>query len=68
MRDRPVTRVEDYTRTCLVLFFVNLFWVLVVVMAIFGWPAVLVIAVALHAAIGRLGRRREADAAPVLRD
>jgi hypothetical protein len=63
MRDRPPGRVEDYTGTCLVFFFVNLFWILVAVMVAFGWPVVLLLAGALHAAIGWLERRREAEEA-----
>ncbi|MFP4043920.1 MAG: hypothetical protein ACLFTP_05055 [Rhodosalinus sp.] len=60
MRDSPPGRVEDYTGTCLVLFFVNLFGILTAVMVAFGWPAVLLVAGALHVAIDWLGRRRDA--------
>lgn len=66
MRDRPPGRVEDYTGTCLLLFFVNLFWILVALMVAFGWPVVLLVAAALHMAIGRLERRRGAEDASLL--
>lgn len=74
MRDRPPGRVEDYTGTCLVLFFVNLFWILVTVMVAFGWPVVLFLVGALHVVTRWLEQRRRDVApagwakAPTLRD
>lgn len=58
MPERPVHRVEDYTGTCLVLLGVNLFWMLVALMLVLGWPAVLVAAVVLDGGIRRIGRAR----------
>lgn len=58
MRGKPVGRVEDYTGTCLVLFFVNLLLLLAILWAVFGLPAALLTAVALNFLIDRAERRR----------
>lgn len=59
MRGKPVGRVEDYTRTCLVLFFVNLLAFLTILWAAFGLAAALLAALALNYLIGWLERRRQ---------
>ncbi len=58
MQGKPVGRVEDYTRTCLVLFFVNLLLLLAFLWAIFGLPVALLTAVALNFLLDRVERRR----------
>lgn len=58
-------RVEDYTRACLVLIFLNLLWVFGAIWATLGFFPVLLLALVLNHAITRLGplrarRRRDA--------
>lgn len=58
MQGKPAGRVEDYTRTCLVLFFVNLLLLLAILWAVFGLPVALLTAVALNFLLDRVERRR----------
>ena len=51
---RPVQPVEDFTTTCMVMGFVNLLWVFVLVFLLWGFPAVIVLAVIMNAGIDRL--------------
>ena len=55
---KPVSRVEDYTSTCLVMGFVNLLWIFGVLWATIGWSAVLPVALGLKWAIDWLDHRR----------
>lgn len=54
---RPPGRVEDYTGACLVVGLVNLLWVLGVIWALLGLPAVIVTGLVLDRVIARLGDR-----------
>lgn len=56
----PVSRVEDYTSTCLVMGLVNLIWVFVLLWATIGWGAVIAVAIALNWAIKRLAQSKAA--------
>ncbi|MFY0658984.1 MAG: hypothetical protein JXR15_00720 [Shimia sp.] len=51
---RPVQPVEDFTTTCMIMGFVNLLWVFVLVFLLWGFPAVIVLAVIMNAGIDRL--------------
>lgn len=55
---RPVQPVEDYTKTCLAMAFVNLLWVLVLIFVLWGLPAVMVLSAILNAGINRLDKIR----------
>lgn len=59
MSKRHIEAVEDYTTTCLVFFWANLFWVMIVVWVTLGMPVVLVLAYALDRLIARMGRRAQ---------
>lgn len=56
--DRPVGRAPNYTAACVVMFGVNLLWVLIALLATFGLAAVLVAGVALNGWINWLAARR----------
>lgn len=58
MRDHPQGRAPDYTNAALVTGGVNLFWMLCLFSAYFGFPATLLAAWGLMALIDRLGRQR----------
>ncbi|PTX41123.1 histidinol phosphate aminotransferase [Allosediminivita pacifica] len=60
-------RVEDYTRACLVLIFVNLLWVFALIWATWGFFPVLLLAVVLNHAITRLGPIRARRQREVIR-
>ncbi|WP_299424140.1 hypothetical protein [uncultured Shimia sp.] len=51
---RPVQPVEDFTTACMIMGFVNLLWVFVLVFLLWGFPAVIVLAVIMNAGIDRL--------------
>ncbi|SMP19357.1 hypothetical protein SAMN06265373_103406 [Shimia sagamensis] len=51
---RPVQPVQDHTTSCLVMAFINLLWVLMLVLLLWGLPAVLILAIVLNAGIDRL--------------
>ncbi len=51
---RPVQPVEDFTTTCMIMGFVNLLWVFVLVFLLWGFPAVIVLALIMNAGIDRL--------------
>ncbi len=51
---RPVHSVQDYTTTCLTMGFLNLLWIFVLVFLLWGFPAVMMLAVTLNAGITRL--------------
>lgn len=54
---RQVRRVENYTTAALVTGLLNLLWVLMVIWALWGFPAVLLVALILNYAITWLERR-----------
>lgn len=54
---RKVGRVENYTNTCLVLWGVNLFWMLVVIWTLWGLPAVMITGLVLNSLVTQLERR-----------
>ncbi|MFY0634916.1 MAG: hypothetical protein JXQ91_13975 [Vannielia sp.] len=56
MRNRPVGRVEDYTNAFLVSAGFSLFWVLMLVAALWGWLGVALLSAAIDRGIARLGR------------
>ncbi|WP_417525969.1 hypothetical protein [Marinovum sp.] len=56
--DRPVGRAPNYTAACVVMFGVNLIWVLVALLAAFGLAAVLLAGLALNGWISWLAARR----------
>ncbi len=51
---RSVQPVGDYTTTFLVISFLNMAWMLTVILVLWGLPTVLVLAVVANAAINRL--------------
>lgn len=57
MSHRHIEPVEDYTTTCLVFFWANLLWVMILLCATLGLPVVLVLAYTLDRLIIRAGRR-----------
>lgn len=54
MRDDPPGQVPDYTQACVVMFGVNLTWVLVAIWAIWGLIAALCVCYGLHLLLDRL--------------
>lgn len=62
MSQRSCRPAPDYTGATLVMGFVNLMWVMLLVWASLGWPAVLVLAVFLDYLITRLDHRRRRSA------
>ena len=56
--DRAIGRAPDYTTACVVMFGVNLVWVLIALLAAFGLMAVVVAGVALNGWIRWLEMRR----------
>ncbi|MDO6732434.1 hypothetical protein Q4577_20590 [Marinovum sp. 2_MG-2023] len=58
-KDRAIGRAPDYTTACVVMFGVNLGWILIALLASFGLAAVLLAGVALNLWINRLARRRQ---------
>ena len=61
---RKVGRVENYTNTCLIMWGVNLFWILVAIWVLWGLPAVLITGLALNTLITRLERRVQRKSQP----
>lgn len=57
MERRPPGRVENYTIPCLIMAGVNLFWVLLLIWAHFGFLAVMFLCYVLDRLISRLGTR-----------
>lgn len=57
MHHRTRGRAPDFTNAALVMGFVNLLWILGVLWALWGLPAVLLVGYALNVAIDRLARR-----------
>lgn len=56
--DRAIAAAPNYTGACIVMFGVNLAWVLLALLALAGLPAVLIAGLALHYAIKWLEWRR----------
>lgn len=59
---RPVQPVEDFTNTCMIMAFVNLFWFLGLIFVLWGLPAVMIVAVIMNAGINRLDNRHKQPA------
>lgn len=55
---RPIDTVQDYSTTCLVMAFVNLMWFFGLIYALWGLPAVMLVAVVINMGIDRLGHHR----------
>lgn len=55
---RNVRPVENYTGACLVMGLVNLLWIFSAIWAIWGLPAVMVLAVVLNAGINWIAERQ----------
>jgi hypothetical protein len=51
---RPMQPVRDHTTSCLVMAFINLLWVFLLVLLLWGLPAVLILAIVLNTGIDRL--------------
>lgn len=58
MEDNRPKRIEDYTSASLVMIFVNLFWILGLIWATLGLPAVLLVGWILNYLITRLDQYR----------
>ena len=58
MRRGEMQEAPNYTTAALVMGAVNLFWMLGVVLAVFGWPMVLAVGFVLDRVIAWLGMRR----------
>lgn len=63
MQNNHPKRVEDYTNAALVMGFVNLTWILIVVLATWGFVPALVLAAAVNHLITRLDARRNGSQA-----
>lgn len=59
MRGRSLGEAPNYTNAALIMGFVNLLWMLGVVLVTLGLPAVMVAGVALNALINRIARSNE---------
>ena len=53
MQNRPVTKAPNYTSAALIMGFVNLLWILGVIMVTLGFPAMLLTALGLHILLNR---------------
>ena len=67
MRDDFPNSAPDYTRACLVMFGVNVLWVLVAIWAIWGLIAALALGWALNRGVDQIGHWRRARAATAIR-
>ncbi|XDA96944.1 hypothetical protein AB1M95_12495 [Sulfitobacter sp. LCG007] len=56
-------RAPDYTTACVVMFGVNLGWVLLTLFALWGLPAAMAAGFLLNRWIGRIAARRQTEAA-----
>lgn len=62
MDNRPTGRAPNYTTACVVMFGINLSWILIVVWAQYGLSAVVLLGLGLHYAIDWLEVQRRAHA------
>lgn len=67
MRDDHPGQVPDYTPACVVMFGVNLTWILVAVWAVWGLIAALCLCYGLNLVLDRLPRWRETRRAAAIR-
>ena len=67
MRNHPTGTAPNYTAACVVMFGVNLAWILLVVWIAYGFIAALLLAFALNHAIGWLQQQRRIHAVRSIR-